>query len=150
MKLRAAVYCAFAALFCWSGSVFATSAGAFHPQAATDATYIANYGAYVRNTDSTSAHAVAVDLGGNVGYPETVTFSGVNNGGTITCWVYFVNQSTLNITTYSGTNSTNGLFNNLSITFPGSSGATYSVSAVCSIPPHSANGYSNIYFVNGS
>lgn len=120
------------------------SAGAFQPTSSTDVPYIFNYGEYFSNSDSSSAHWVSAHLGGYNGISNSVTFMGVNNGGTLTCYVYVVSTSNLNSSFYSNSTTLNGTYN-LTVNIPASLPSPAVISANCSIPPHNANGYSEMY-----
>ncbi len=114
----------------------AMSAAAFQPAAGSEAAYLTSAGWYILNTDSTNNRG-AVASEWNFWPATVVPFDVVVGlvGGTITCWVNYLDVTTginhNNSASWSGTG-----FHVLPVYTPtGLTGSAYVVSLACSIPP---------------
>jgi hypothetical protein len=124
-------------------STGAVSAGAFHPVHNSDTSGIDNYGLYIVNTDST-LHWVSAHLGLYNGTAQSVTFAGVNNGGTLSCNVWVVDESSLGFHQYTGSTTVNGSYG-LTISIPAGISSAAVISGECSLPGANVNGDSYLY-----
>ena len=128
------------------GAMAGVPAAAFTPINSTNGATMNNEGWVIWNSSTTSAASVMAPFGESSGFAQTYTFYGFGNGGTLNCNIRLYDYTNHTLTDLPGSKSWTG-HSTLQITFAGSSGKLYLVSARCELPAQNASGPFYLYGV---